>query len=152
MSCVLCMSLLYSHSDHYANPLCPCRNGRDIHRELCGFFFLVDGSITIYEYRQFGQRWVLTCSLCHLNFISCFTTVSNIIHRSSALPMIQRKTYKHMFGPLKGNPYEINVIKKGFNLHFRTCDHPGLPDTLSRRPVLALRITYVDENVKKHLL
>lgn len=33
------------------------RNGRDVHRELCGFYFLADGSITIYEFRQFGKRW-----------------------------------------------------------------------------------------------
>ena len=33
-----------------------CRHGRDVHRELCGFFFLADNSITIYEYRQFGKK------------------------------------------------------------------------------------------------
>ena len=32
------------------------RNGKDIHRELCGFYFLADGSITIYEFRQFGKK------------------------------------------------------------------------------------------------
>ena len=33
-----------------------CSNGRDVHRELCGFFFLSDGSITVYEFRQFGKK------------------------------------------------------------------------------------------------
>ena len=33
-----------------------CRHGRDVHRELCGFYFLADNSITIYEYRQFGKK------------------------------------------------------------------------------------------------
>ena len=33
-----------------------CRHGRDVHRELCGFFFLADNSITVYEYRQFGKK------------------------------------------------------------------------------------------------
>ena len=33
-----------------------CRNGRDVHRELCGFFFLADGSLTVYEFRQFGKK------------------------------------------------------------------------------------------------
>ena len=32
------------------------RNGRDVHRELCGFFFLADSSLTVYEFRQFGQK------------------------------------------------------------------------------------------------
>lgn len=34
------------------------RNGRDVHRELCGFFILNDGTLTIYEFRQFGQRLI----------------------------------------------------------------------------------------------
>ena len=36
--------------------VCLCSNGRDVHRELCGFFFLCDGSITVYEFRQFGKK------------------------------------------------------------------------------------------------
>ena len=33
-----------------------CRNGRDVHRELYGFYFLMDASIAIYEFRQFGKK------------------------------------------------------------------------------------------------
>ncbi|KAG8577810.1 hypothetical protein GDO81_010300 [Engystomops pustulosus] len=33
-----------------------CRNGRDACRELIGFFFAHDKSLTIYEYRQFGKN------------------------------------------------------------------------------------------------
>ena len=30
--------------------------GRDAIRELTGFFFAIDNSLTIYEFRQFGKR------------------------------------------------------------------------------------------------
>ena len=33
-------------------------NGRDALRELNGFYFIVDDSLTIYEFRQFGTRYV----------------------------------------------------------------------------------------------
>ena len=33
-------------------------NGRDTHRELCGFYFLSDNSITVYEFRKFGKKLV----------------------------------------------------------------------------------------------
>lgn len=35
---------------------CFSRNGRDACRELVGFFFAHDQSLTIYEYRQFGKN------------------------------------------------------------------------------------------------
>ena len=41
------LSLSLSHS-----------NGRDTHRELCGFYFLSDNSITVYEFRKFGKKLV----------------------------------------------------------------------------------------------
>ena len=31
------------------------RNGRDATRELTGFYFAVDNSITVYEFRKFGK-------------------------------------------------------------------------------------------------
>lgn len=34
------------------------KNGRDAHRELNGFFFPVDNTITLYEFHQFGTRFV----------------------------------------------------------------------------------------------
>ena len=33
------------------------RNGRDAVRELTGFYFAVDNSLTIYEFRQFGKTY-----------------------------------------------------------------------------------------------
>ncbi len=66
------------------------RNGRDLHRELCGFFFLADSSLTIYEFRRFGQKF-------------------------SALPLIPRAVYKHPVGKRTGEIYEIRHIKKVSN-------------------------------------
>ena len=34
-------------------------NGRDALRELNGFFFNVDNTLTVYEFRQFGSRFVV---------------------------------------------------------------------------------------------
>ena len=35
------------------------KNGRDAHRELNGFFFSADNTLTLYEFHQFGTRLVL---------------------------------------------------------------------------------------------
>ena len=35
------------------------RNGRDAIRELTGFYFAADNSLTIYEFRQFGKTLVV---------------------------------------------------------------------------------------------
>ncbi len=72
--------------------------------------------------------------------------------RSSALPIIGRSVYKHLYGPSVGQPYEINWIQKGATLSFTSNEHPALPDTLSKQPVLSLIITFVDEVDKKQLL
>lgn len=32
------------------------KNGRDAHRELNGFFFSADNTLTLYEFHQFGTR------------------------------------------------------------------------------------------------
>lgn len=34
------------------------KNGRDAHRELNGFFFSTDGTLTLYEFHQFGTRLI----------------------------------------------------------------------------------------------
>jgi len=36
------------------------KNGRDAHRELNGFFFSADNTLTLYEFHQFGTRLVLS--------------------------------------------------------------------------------------------
>lgn len=82
------------------------RNGRDVHRELCGFYFLADGSITLYEFRQFGKKYeiIITHIYVHCHYLS----------RSNALPLIQRGVYHHCVGCRKGQPYEVRHIAKVF--------------------------------------
>ena len=47
------------------------KNGRDAHRELNGFFFSADRTLTLYEFHQFGTRLIFTNVLCvfdlHIN-------------------------------------------------------------------------------------
>lgn len=120
-----------------------CRNGRDVHRELCGFIFLEDSSLTVYEFRQFGQR-------------------------SSALPLVPRAVYCHPKGKRKGHKYEICHIHKvvllalvsvkfhfclqGATLYFETGQLVSLPESLCQKPLLAIRITGVDEKMKHNLM
>uniref|UniRef100_A0A2K6FLG3 Calcyphosine 2 n=1 Tax=Propithecus coquereli TaxID=379532 RepID=A0A2K6FLG3_PROCO len=74
------------------------RNGRDACRELIGFFFTHDQSLTIYEYRQFGKN------------------------RTNVLPFIQKSIYCHQCGRRKGKQYQLGdfhvVLKE--KLHKRS--------------------------------
>ncbi|XP_069831395.1 calcyphosin-2 [Dendropsophus ebraccatus] len=98
-----------------------CRNGRDACRELIGFFFAHDKSITIYEYRQFGKN------------------------RTNALPFIQKGIYHHKCGQRKGKPYGIEDFYPGADLTFLTAEHQSLSESLRQNPILAIRITAIDE-------
>lgn len=102
------------------------RNGRDIHRELCGFFFLSDGSVAIYELKQFGKK---------LN----------------TLPLIKRGIYYHCIGARKGKPYEIRHLIKGATLHFLTKSH-ALSESLAKKELLSVKVSSVDEEIKRELL
>ncbi|XP_075065646.1 calcyphosin-2 [Mixophyes fleayi] len=99
-----------------------CRNGRDACRELIGFFFAHDKSVTIYEYRQFGKN------------------------RTNALPFIQKGIYSHESGWKRGNSYELEDFYSGANLTFLTAEHQSLPESLKQNPMLTIRITAIDEN------
>ena len=94
------------------------RRGRDSARELCGFYFVGDNTMTIYEFRQFGQR-------------------------SSALPFLQRRPYRHMIGELRDDQLLVGDIFSGLTLCFATANQPSLPDPLKKYPRLYLRITQV---------
>ena len=94
------------------------RRGRDSARELCGFYFVGDSTMTIYEFRQFGQR-------------------------SSALPFLQRRPYRHMIGELRDDQLLVGDIFSGLTLCFATANQPSLPDSLKNYPRLYLRITQV---------
>ncbi|NXJ59269.1 CAYP2 protein, partial [Rostratula benghalensis] len=96
------------------------RNGRDACRELIGFFFACDRSLTVYEFRQFGKN------------------------RTNALPFIQKGVYQHQRGQKKGKAYNLTDFYIGANLTFRSVDH-NLPESVKQNPVLTLRVTGIDE-------
>ncbi|XP_066579745.1 calcyphosin-2 isoform X2 [Amia ocellicauda] len=103
------------------------RNGRDACRELIGFFFTFDKSLTIYEYRHFGRN------------------------RTNALPFIQKGCYSHQCGRKKGMQYGIHDFYMGANLSFTTSGD-NLPENIKQRPLLIIRITDVDDLAKGMLL
>ncbi|XP_075351853.1 calcyphosin-2 isoform X1 [Mycteria americana] len=96
------------------------RNGRDACRELIGFFFACDRSLTVYEFRQFGKN------------------------RTNALPFIQKGVYQHQRGQKKGKAYDLGDFYIGANLTFRSVDH-NLPESVKQSPVLTLRVISIDE-------
>ncbi|NWX39876.1 CAYP2 protein, partial [Steatornis caripensis] len=96
------------------------RNGRDACRELIGFFFACDRSLTVYEFRQFGKN------------------------RTNALPFIQKGVYQHQRGQKKGKAYDLSDFYIGANLTFRSVDHT-LPESVKQNPVLTLRVISIDE-------
>uniref|UniRef100_UPI00398E875A calcyphosin-2 isoform X2 n=1 Tax=Pristiophorus japonicus TaxID=55135 RepID=UPI00398E875A len=104
------------------------RNGRDACRELIGFFFAFDKSLTVYEYRQFGKN------------------------RTNALPFIQRGIYCHQYGRRERRQYDVGDFYVGANLTFRTAQHVGLPASVQEKPLLTLRIIGIDETAKRSLL
>jgi len=55
-----------------------CRNGRDAVRELSGFFFVADNSLTVYEFRQFGKTFVffVFVSIVFIILVSLFLNVN----------------------------------------------------------------------------
>ncbi|KAB5575232.1 hypothetical protein PHYPO_G00218460 [Pangasianodon hypophthalmus] len=98
------------------------RCGREACRELTGFYFTCDQTLTVYEYRSFGKN------------------------RCNALPFIVRGVYR-----TRGRPYCLSDISQGENLRFST-DGPHVPENLRQRPYLTLRVTDVDEEAKSSLL
>ncbi|BFZ09187.1 hypothetical protein BsWGS_12228 [Bradybaena similaris] len=103
------------------------QNGHDALRELTGFFFHFDKSLTIYEFRQFGKS-------------------------AKALPFIYRGQYQHVSGPHQGLPYSLSDIYVGANLKIPTAGQLALTDSLAGNSYITLRITDVDENEKRAVL
>ncbi|XP_053442031.1 calcyphosin-2 isoform X1 [Nycticebus coucang] len=97
------------------------RNGRDACRELIGFFFTYDQSLTVYEYRQFGKN------------------------RTNVLPFIQKSVYNHQCGRRKGKQYELGDFYVGASLTFLSSDNPSLPESIKANTLLTLRITNIDQ-------
>ncbi|KAJ8373539.1 hypothetical protein SKAU_G00041190 [Synaphobranchus kaupii] len=103
------------------------RNGRDASRELIGFFFAYDKTLTVYEYRHFGKN------------------------RTNALPFIPKGCYRHECGRRMGTQYSIHDFYVGANLSFSS-HGKNLPENMKQRPLLLLRITDLDELAKDMLL
>ncbi|XP_026523498.1 calcyphosin-2 isoform X1 [Notechis scutatus] len=103
------------------------RNGRDACRELIGFYFTCDKSLTIYEYRKFGKN------------------------RTNALPFIVKGIYMHQRGQKKGKPYTLNDFFVGADLTFLSLQHPGLPESVKQKPLFTIRVTNIDEMAKTFL-
>eukprot|EP00118_Oscarella_pearsei_P019464 m.207051 g.207051 ORF g.207051 m.207051 type:complete len:598 (+) comp39689_c1_seq15:172-1965(+) len=102
-------------------------NGRDIHRQLCGFFFAQDGTLTIYEFRQLSSR-------------------------SSALPLIRRGSYEHKKGPRRGKAMSLVDVRAGSVLTFSTADQPSLPESLKGNKSIGFYIRDADEEAKKKIM
>ncbi|XP_009867358.1 PREDICTED: calcyphosin-2-like [Apaloderma vittatum] len=96
------------------------RNGRDACRELIGFYFACDKSLTVYEFRQFGKN------------------------RTNALPFIQKGVYQHARGQKKGKSYDLSDFYIGANLTFQSVDH-NLPESVKQNAILTLRVISIDE-------
>uniref|UniRef100_A0A0P6J478 Calcyphosin-2 n=1 Tax=Heterocephalus glaber TaxID=10181 RepID=A0A0P6J478_HETGA len=97
------------------------RNGRDACRDLIGFFFTNDQSLTIYEYRQFGKN------------------------RTNVLPFIPKNIYSHQCGRRKGKQYQLGDFYIGATLTFLSSHHPSLPRSIKENILLRLRITNIDQ-------
>lgn len=97
------------------------RNGRDACRELIGFFFTHDQSLTVYEYRKFGKN------------------------RTNVLPFIKKDIYSHQCGHRKGKQYRLDDFYTGATLTFLSCDHPSLPKSIKENALFRLRITNIDQ-------
>ncbi|XP_006882624.1 PREDICTED: calcyphosin-2 [Elephantulus edwardii] len=96
------------------------RNGHDTCRELVGFFFTHDQSLTVYEYRKFGKN------------------------RTNVLPFIKKNIYRHQCGRRKGKQYQLGDFYIDADLTFLTSDHPSLPESTKENQLLILRITNID--------
>lgn len=88
------------------------RNGRDACRELIGFFFIHDQSLTVYEYRQFGKNRyaVRHCYNFQDHYFWEKLITSYFCHstsRTTVLPFIQKHVYSHQHGRRKGKQYQL---------------------------------------------
>ncbi|XP_067946012.1 calcyphosin-2-like isoform X2 [Watersipora subatra] len=99
----------------------------DAVRELTGFFFYAENSLTIYEYKQFGRI-------------------------SKALPLITRGVYNRVVGRRKGEPYTLSDIRSDNTLYFPVGGQKCLPETARQVETLAVRICEVDEDAKADII
>ncbi|XP_067674591.1 calcyphosin-2-like [Haliotis asinina] len=103
------------------------RNGHDALRELTGFFFHVDNTLTIYEFKQFGKS-------------------------AKAIPFINRGQFLHMKGSRKDQPYTLLDIYSGSNLLISTTGQQTIPASIKGSKFIKFRVISVDEDEKSALL
>jgi hypothetical protein len=101
-------------------------DGKNALRELFGFLFLHDGSLTIYEFRQF----------CGSQFSGIGS--GNFSKKANALPFLPRKTYTHSGGRRAGKKIDVEDIFVGSTLY--------IVDGVD------VEITDVDQNEKEKLI
>lgn len=91
-----------------------------------------------------------------------------LTYRINTMPLIRRGVYSHCLGCRRGKPYEIGHITKvdfclldlfcsdifvqGATLQFETKNHPNLSDNLSLHNLLTVKVSFVDEQMKRQLL
>ncbi|PAA85501.1 hypothetical protein BOX15_Mlig000267g2, partial [Macrostomum lignano] len=97
---------------------------QDAIRELTGFFFALDSTFTVYEFKTFGKT-------------------------SKALPFVKRGHYRAAWGRKRGQPYTVFDLWPGNTLYIATDDQPGLPKSTRACAVLKLRVSEVDDPVRK---
>ncbi|PAA90898.1 hypothetical protein BOX15_Mlig004055g1, partial [Macrostomum lignano] len=100
---------------------------QDAIRELTGFFFALDSTFTVYEFKTFGKT-------------------------SKALPFVKRGHYRAAWGRKRGQPYTVFDLWPGNTLYIATDDQPGLPKSTRACAVLKLRVSEVDDPVRKKLI
>ncbi|XP_046346148.2 calcyphosin-2-like [Haliotis rufescens] len=103
------------------------RNGHDALRELTGFFFHVDNTMTIYEFKQFGKS-------------------------AKAIPFINRGHFLHLRGARKDQPYTLLDIYSGGNLLISTSGQMTIPASMKGNEFIKFRVISVDEDEKSVLL
>jgi hypothetical protein len=99
------------------------RSGRDIHRDLTGYFFPSDNTLAVYEVKQLAKK-------------------------PSAFALFERKSYSHLNGKLKGMCYTLGDISEGRELNLDPMGQRSLPESLLRQTSIHLRITQVDLQAK----
>jgi hypothetical protein len=109
-------------------------NGKLALRELFGLFFVSDGSLTVYEFRQYSNGMVAK--------------------KSNALPFVNRKRYENAFGRRKRLPINVFDLFRGSVIYVPVDQSfMNLPEHLIKGlEYLELEVTQVDEAEKENML
>ncbi|RUS88391.1 hypothetical protein EGW08_003847 [Elysia chlorotica] len=101
------------------------RNGHDAMKELTGFYFGYDKTITVYEFRKFGKS-------------------------AKAMPFIYRGQYRHSSGPKQGLPYSLSDIYAVSSDTCISCYHFSVPSFLYILCILFFLRDSDDDTARPH--